>query len=74
LQLEYIAECTYESTADKAKGVVTFKNDVYEGRIQFAARKLKTGWTITEFNMPHNKIRVVRGDDGKWIQKGPDAK
>ncbi len=64
-----ITECSCESTAERAEGVVTFKNDLFAGRIPFVAHATKDGWIITEFRLPQYKIRVVRGKDGVWSQE-----
>ncbi len=74
IQPKYITDCTCESTADRAEGVVTFKSDLFAGRIPFAARATKDGWVITEFRLPQYKTRVVRGEDGVWTQEALPGK
>jgi hypothetical protein len=69
IQPKYITECTCESTGQRADGVITFKSDLFAGRIPFIARSTKDGWVITEFRLPQYKIRVVRGKDGVWRQE-----
>ena len=69
IQPNYITECTCESTAERAEGVVTFKSDLFAGRIPFVAQATKDGWIITEFRLPQYKIRVLRGKDGVWSQE-----
>ena len=69
IQPKYIVDCTCESTTTRAKGVVTFKNKLYEGRIPFFARKTKEGWLITEFHLPNYNTKVVRGKNGVWKQE-----
>jgi hypothetical protein len=73
IQAKYITDCTCESTAERAEGVVTFKNEVYAGRIAFVAHATKAGWVISEFRLPQYKTKVVRGKDGVWTQEAlPD--
>jgi hypothetical protein len=74
IQPKYITDCTCESTADRAEGVVTFKSDLFAGRIPFAARATTDGWVITEFRLPQYKTRVVRGEDGVWTQEALPGK
>ncbi|HEX3148070.1 MAG TPA: hypothetical protein VHR66_08290 [Gemmataceae bacterium] len=69
IQAKYITECTCESTAEKAEGIVTFKSDLFAGRIPFSAKVTKEGWVITEFRLPQYKTKVVRGGDGAWQQE-----
>jgi hypothetical protein len=69
IQAKYITDCTCESTAERAEGVVTFKSDLFAGRISFVAQATKDGWIITEFRLPQYKTRVVRGKDGVWSQE-----
>jgi len=74
IQPKYITECTCESTAERAEGVVTFKHDLFAGRIPFIAQATKDGWIITEFRLPQYKTRVVRGKDGVWSQEALKGK
>jgi len=74
IQAKDITECSCESTAERAEGVVTFKNDLFAGRIPFVAHATKDGWVITEFLLPQFKIRVVRGKDGVWSQEALPGK
>lgn len=74
IQPKYITECRCESTAERAEGVVTFKHDLFAGRIPFVAQATKEGWIITEFRLPQYKIRVVRGKDGVWSQEALPGK
>jgi hypothetical protein len=69
IQPKYITDCTCESTAERAEGVVTFKHNLFAGRIPFVAKATKDGWIITEFRLPQYKTRVVRGKDGVWSQE-----
>jgi hypothetical protein len=69
LQPKYITDCTCKSTAERAEGIVTFKSDLFAGRIPFVAQKAKDGWVITEFRLPQYKTKVVRGKDGVWKQE-----
>jgi hypothetical protein len=74
IQPKYITECSCDSTADRAEGVVTFKNKYFAGRIPFVAQSTKDGWVITEFRLPQSKTKVVRGKDGVWKQEAMKGK
>jgi hypothetical protein len=74
LQPKYITECTCESTAERAEGVVTFKHDLFAGRIPFVAQATNDGWIISEFRLPQYKTKVVRGKDGVWSQEALPGK
>jgi len=74
IQPKYVTDCTCKSTAERAEGVVTFKCDLFAGRIPFVAQKTKDGWVITEFRLPHYKTKVVRGKDGVWKQEALPGK
>jgi hypothetical protein len=69
-----ITECTCESTAERAEGVVTFNHVLFAGRIPFVAQATKDSWIITEFRLPLYKTRVVRGKDGVWSQEALPSK
>ena len=69
IQPNDITECSCESTAERAEGVVTFKSDLFAGRLPFVAQATKDGWIITEFRLPLCATRVVRGKDGVWSQE-----
>ncbi len=74
IQPKFITDCTCESTAERAEGVVTFKNELYAGRIAFVAQATKDGWVITEFRLPQYQAKVVRGQDGVWTREALKAK
>lgn len=74
IQPKYITDCTCESTAERAEGVVSFKSGLFAGRIHFIAQATKDGWVITEFRLPQYKTKVVRGKDGVWKQEALTGK
>jgi len=69
IQPKYITDCTCESKGDKAEGSVSFKCDLYSGRVLYSARRIKDVWTITEFRLPIHEIRIVRGENDVWKQE-----
>ena len=69
IQPNYVTDCTCESTAERAEGVVSFESKLFAGRIPFVAQKTKDGWVITEFRLAQYKTKVVRGKDGVWSQE-----
>lgn len=68
LQPDYITDVTCRVKDDAATGTVSFRNDkLYEGTIEYTARRLKEGgWRVEEFRMPAYKIRVTLQADGTW--------
>jgi len=74
IQPTYITDCTCESTAERAEGVVSFKSKLFEGRVPFVAQATKDGWVITEFRLPQYKTKVIRGKDGVWKQEDLKSK
>ena len=68
LQPKYITDCTCESAAGRAEGVVTFRSDLFAGGVPFVARATGDGWAVTEFRLPQYGTKVVLGDDGIWRQ------
>lgn len=68
---EYITDCTVKVNGDTATGTVSFKVDkLYEGKIEYTARKNKDGaWRIEEFRLPDYKVTLALGADGKWVKK-----
>jgi hypothetical protein len=70
IQPEYITECTCKVDGDTATGTVTFKADkVYEGKVEYTARKKDGKWRIEEFRVPDVKFTTTLGADGKWAKK-----
>jgi hypothetical protein len=70
IQADRITDCTCNADGDKATGVVSFTvPELYQGKVQYSARREKGKWRIVEFRMPANGIRIVRMDDGKWTSK-----
>lgn len=67
---EYITDCTVKVDGETATGVVTFKAEkVYEGKVEYSARRKKGEWRIVEFRLPDYKVTLARGDDDKWVKK-----
>ena len=67
---EYITECTCKVDGATATGTVTFKAEkVYEGKVEYTARKKDGKWRVEEFRLPEFKITTVLGPDGKWVKK-----
>ena len=65
-----ITDFTCDVKTDKATGTVSFKvPNLYQGKVNYVARKLGTKWFITEFIMPAHGIHLVRSDDGLWKEK-----
>lgn len=67
---EYITDCTCKVDGDTATGTVTFRAEkLYEGKVDYTARKKDGSWRIEEFRLPDLKIHTVLGADGKWVKK-----
>ncbi|MBM3981379.1 MAG: hypothetical protein FJ304_14045 [Planctomycetes bacterium] len=67
---EYITDCTCKVEGEAAMGTVSFKVDkLYEGKIDYTARKKDGKWRIEEFRLPDYKVTLALGADGKWVKK-----
>lgn len=67
---EDITDCTCKVDGDTATGVVSFKTErLYEGKIEYTARKKDGKWRIEEFRLPEYKVTLALGADGKWVKK-----
>ena len=52
---------------DVATGTVSFRvPELYEGKVDFVARRFRQGWGILEFRMPAYGIHIVRTKHGLW--------
>ena len=73
LQAKYITGCTCKSTARRAEGVVTFKSDLFAGRIPFVAQATRDGWVITT---PSAAVQdqVVLGKEGFGQEARPHGR
>jgi hypothetical protein len=70
IQPEYITDCTCKVNGGTATGVVSFKaGTVYEGKVEYTARKKGGAWRIEEFRLTDPKITLALGADGKWVKK-----
>jgi hypothetical protein len=72
LQPEFITECKCSVDKDKATGTVSFRAEgLYQGKVEFTARRTNGDWRIEEFRLPGYELRVERGADGKWKMSKP---
>jgi len=70
IQPEYITDCTCKIDGDTATGTVSFKAEkLYEGKIDYTAKKKGGTWRIEEFQLPDLKLTIALGADGKWSKK-----
>lgn len=81
LQPTFIKEVTCRVKDGVARGKVTFRGmyyrdfwdqlrgkgqPIYEGCIEFMARRVEDNWRVEEFRLPGYKIKVVRQANGNW--------
>jgi RNA polymerase sigma factor (sigma-70 family) len=82
IQPDFITGLTCRVKGDVAKGAVSFRGlyfrvrdlrdllskgePMYEGRVEYTARRVDDGWRIEEFRLPNYKVKVVRKADGNW--------
>ncbi len=67
---EYITDCTCKVDGNTATGTVTFRAEkVYEGKVEYTAKKKDGQWRVEEFRLPDFKITIALGADGKWTKK-----
>jgi len=70
IHADRITNFTCEIDGRKATGTVSFKvPELYQGKVDYVARRTDGKWQITEFLMPARGIYIVRGKDGKWRRK-----
>lgn len=78
IRFEDITNCTCKVDGNTASGVVSFKTEkqygkstvkLYEGNIEYTARKKGDEWRIEEFRLPDYKVTLALGADGKWVKK-----
>jgi len=70
IHADRITDCSCKVDGDQATGTVTFKvPKLYQGKVDYMARRTDDKWQIVEFTMPGRDIHVVRGDDGNWKKK-----
>jgi RNA polymerase sigma factor (sigma-70 family) len=68
LQPEFITDVSCRVKGNEATGVVSFHADkLYEGRVEYTARRRKDGsWTIEEFRMDGYRLGVRLQANGNW--------
>jgi RNA polymerase sigma factor (sigma-70 family) len=87
LQPDFITGLTCQVKGDVAKGVVSFRglyfrvrdlrdllnkgDPIYEGRVEYTARRIDGNWRLEEFRLPNYKLKVVRKADGNWKKEKP---
>jgi len=73
---EYITACTRHVTGRTIAGKVSFRAEgVYEGAVEYTARRGPDGWRVVEFHLPKWGLRTTLGADGRWhgwSRVGPD--
>ena len=76
IHADRITGCTCEVQGDTATGVVSYKvPKLYQGQIEYVAKRKGDTWEITEFIMPVRKIHVVRSKKGAWeLKEGKEAR
>lgn len=74
IQPESITDLTCKVDGDVAKGVVRFKADqLYEGRVEYTARRGEKGWWIEEFILPGHRLRLARKSAAdRWVKSDID--
>ena len=67
IHADRITRCTCTAKGDAASGTVHFRvSDLYEGDVDYLAKRQKGKWHITEFRLPRYGFRVVRNPKGLW--------
>ena len=70
IHADRITDFTCKVDGDSAKGTVSFKvPKLYQGKVNYVARRKNEKWRLEEFTMPAYKIHLVLGDKGMWVQK-----
>lgn len=67
IHTDRITGITSEIHEDIASGTVSFKvPELYQGKVDYKARKHEGKWYVVEFSLPAYQISIVIGDDGQW--------
>jgi hypothetical protein len=70
IHADRITDCTCTVDGDTATGTVSFMvPKLYQGQVNYVARRREGKWKIEEFIMPLHKIHIAVADNGKWVQK-----
>ena len=70
IHAERITDFTCKVSGEIATGSVSFRvPDLYEGKIDYVARRKGTAWQIEEFKLPGYGKNVVRDATGLWKVK-----
>jgi hypothetical protein len=65
-----ITDFTCEVDGDTAEGSVSFKvPELYQGKVDYVARRKEDEWQIEEFVMSTYDIHLVRNTEGTWEEK-----
>jgi hypothetical protein len=68
-----IKKVTCDVDGDTAKGAVTFAADkLYEGTVQYVAKKIDGRWKVIEFALPAHDIQIHRRADNSWQRVAAD--
>lgn len=70
LHADRITDCSCEADGDTAKGTVSFEvSQLYQGKVDYVAKRRGGSWQIQEFIMSAYDIHLVRNAEGKWEKK-----
>ncbi len=67
IHADRITDFTCNVTGDMAKGTVSFKvPDLYQGKVDYVAKRKDGKWKIEQFMLPAYDIHIVRNAEGTW--------
>ena len=70
IHADRITDFTCEADGDTATGAVSFEvPKLYQGKVNYLARRRNGKWEIEEFMMPAYDVHIVRDEKGIWIDK-----
>jgi hypothetical protein len=70
IHADRITDLTCEVKDDAASGSVSFKvPELYQGKVDYKARKHEGRWYVVEFGLPAYSMSVAIGNDGQWKMK-----
>jgi hypothetical protein len=70
IHADRITGLTCKVEGDKATGTVSFKvPHLYQGKVDYVARRTGGKWQIVEFHLPGRGVHIVRNPKGMWEQQ-----
>jgi hypothetical protein len=70
---EWVTAITRKRHGKRVKGVISFKNDCYAGKVHYVAECSNESWRVVQISMPRSGLVSRVGKDGNWNVELPDG-